>query len=88
MLLSGEGIEEPDTRGNRVLDDTFLVLMNADHESVPFVLPSLASGTRWVAIIDTARDGGLKSQGRQLAGDEYALEGRSVVVLTQPSATG
>jgi len=88
MLLSGEGIEEPDTRGNRVLDDTFLVLMNAHHENVPFVLPSLASGTRWVAIIDTARDGGLKSQGRRLAGDEYALEGRSVVVLTQPSATG
>ncbi len=85
MLLPGEGIEELDARGNRILDDSFLVLMNAHHEEVPFTLPSLASGTRWLAIIDTARDGGLKAQGRHLAGDEYPLEGRSVVVLSQPS---
>jgi isoamylase len=85
MLLPGEGIEELDTRGNRILDDSFLVLMNAHQEAVPFTLPSLASGTRWLAIIDTARDGGLKAQGRYLGGDEYPLEGRSVVVLTQPS---
>jgi glycogen operon protein len=84
MLLSGEGIEELDGRGNRIVDDTFLVLMNAHHESTPFILPSLASGTRWLAIIDSARDGGLKSQGRYFAGDEYPLEGRSVVVLIQP----
>jgi glycogen operon protein len=84
MLLSGEGIEELDGRGNRIVDDTFLVLMNAHHESAPFILPSLASGTRWLALIDSARDGGLKSQGRYFAGDEYPLEGRSVVVLIQP----
>ena len=46
----------------------------------------LATGTRWIAITDTAREGGLKSQGRYLSGDEYSLEGRFVVVLTQPSA--
>ena len=84
-LLSGEGIEELDARGERILDDTFLVLMNAHHEAVPFTLPALASGTRWLAVFDTARDGGLKSQGRYQASDNYPLEGRSVAVLTQPS---
>jgi isoamylase len=86
VLLSGEGIEELDARGERILDDTFLVLMNAHHEAIPFTLPSLASGTRWLAVFDTARDGGLKSQGRHQAAEEYPLEGRSVVVLTQPNA--
>ena len=57
--------------------------MNAHHEPVAFKLPALASGTRWTAIIDTARDGGLKPQGRWLAGDAYPLEGRSVVLLNQ-----
>jgi isoamylase len=85
VLLHGEGIEELDTRGQRILDDSFLVLMNAHHKAVPFELPSLASGTRWHAIMDTAHDGGLKAQGRFQAGDSYPLEGRSVVVLTQPS---
>ncbi|NIY44704.1 MAG: hypothetical protein GWN22_13810, partial [Gemmatimonadetes bacterium] len=53
-----------DAHGNRVHDDTFLLLMNAHEAEVPFTLPPLASGTRWQAIMDTARDGGLKSQGR------------------------
>jgi glycogen operon protein len=86
MLLPGEGIAELDARGNRILDDTFLILMNAHHEQVSFELPALASGTRWTAILDTARGGGLKSQGRYLAGEAYALEGRSVVVLIQRSS--
>jgi glycogen operon protein len=85
MLLYGEGIEELDSRGDRILDDTFLVLMNAHHEAVPFALPALASGTRWQALLDTARDGGLKAQGRYQASDSYPLEGRSMVVLTQPN---
>jgi isoamylase len=85
MLLHGEGIEELDTRGHRITDDSFLVLMNAHHEAVPFVLPSLASGVRWHAVLDTAHEGGLKAQGRFQAGDSYPLEGRSVVVLTQPN---
>ena len=85
MLLYGEGIEELDFRGDRILDDTFLVLMNAHHEPVPFVLPALASDTRWRALLDTAHDGGLKSQGRYQAGDSYPLQGRSLVVLTQPN---
>jgi glycogen operon protein len=59
--------------------------MNAHHEPMPFTLPALASGTRWLAVFDTARDGGVKSQGRYQASGEYPLEGRSVVVLSQPN---
>jgi glycogen operon protein len=83
MLLNGEGIEELDQRGNRVIDDTFLILMNAHHEAVPFVLPQVASGTRWQVQLDTARDGGLNPQGRYPAGVVYPLEGLSLAVLTQ-----
>jgi glycogen operon protein len=86
MLLPGDGGDELDKWGRPVRDDTFLVLLNAHADTVPFLLPKLASGTRWNAIVDTARDGGLKSQGRYAAGDEYPLADRSVVVLQQPIA--
>ena len=86
MLLNGEGIEEPGERGTRIVDDTFLLLMNAHHEPVPFVLPALATGTRWFGVLDTAREGGLKSPGRYSSGEEYPLEGRSIAVLNQPGS--
>jgi isoamylase len=83
VLLYGDGLEEFDAQGHRVSDDTFLVLMNAHDGPVPFMLPSLASGTRWQGILDTTRHGGLKSPGRYPAGHLYPLQPRSVAMLMQ-----
>jgi isoamylase len=86
MLLPGSAIEELDIHGERIIDDSFLILMNAHPEGQEFRLPALATGTRWNAIIDTARDGGLKPQGRYIADTNYPLEPRSVVILQQPKS--
>jgi glycogen operon protein len=40
LRLAGDAMEEVDARGNRVVDDTLLILLNAHHESVAFIPPA------------------------------------------------
>src|SRR5438093_3815244 len=39
MLLNGNAIEEVDERGEPIVGDTLLVLLNGHHDKVPFTLP-------------------------------------------------
>ena len=55
MLLGGATIDVRDRRGRPLRDDTFLVLLNAHYEPVPFVLPSLREA-EWELMMDTARE--------------------------------
>ena len=83
MVLNGDSLEELDSGGQRLQDDTFLLLLNSNDEPVDFTLPALAGGTRWHGVLDTAREGGLKSQGRFQAREAYPLVARSAAVLMQ-----
>ncbi len=85
VLLYGEALEEYDRRGKPIVDDTFLLLLNAYYAELPFKLPHVPTGSLgWDALLDTARDGGLRAKGRFQAGDTYTLEGRSLALLMQP----
>ena len=39
MFLNGDAITEPDPRGERVRDDSFLLLFSADSQPCRFTLP-------------------------------------------------
>ena len=54
VFLNGEAIPSPDERGERVVDDTFLMLFNAHHEPLEFTMPAASWGARWLRVIDTA----------------------------------
>jgi glycogen operon protein len=54
MFLNGEEIATPDAHGNKVVDDSFLLLFNATHEDVTFTLPNRRFGKRWTVDLDTA----------------------------------
>jgi isoamylase len=56
VYLNGDAITEPDTRGQRVRDDSFLLLLNAHSESITFFLPDESFGEYWEVVIDTATD--------------------------------
>jgi isoamylase len=56
VYLNGDAITEPDTRGQRVRDDSFLLLFNAHSESIVFRLPEEGYGERWEIALDTATD--------------------------------
>jgi isoamylase len=79
IFLNGDAIPDLDARGQRILDDSFLVLFNAHHEPVEFELPAERFGERWVKVVDTADE---FDEGVQLkAGDAVDVEGRSLVLL-------
>ena len=54
MFLNGNGIRSMDTRGARVVDDSFLLLFNAHDEALDWVLPPEEFGPAWRLVIDTA----------------------------------
>jgi isoamylase len=90
VFLSGDGLNEVDTHGQPVRDDSFLLLFNAHSEAVPFVLAhGLAQGVSagpGERLIDTAEPGAAKPQALP-PGDHYPVQGRSMVLIRYPRAT-
>jgi isoamylase len=82
VFLNGGALPDPDRRGRRVTDDTFLMLFNAHHDDVTFALPGRAFGRQWVADIDSADTSAAPSRRRtHRAGAKVAVTARSVQVL-------
>jgi isoamylase len=85
VFLSGHGIASPDERGERVTDDSFLILFNGDHADLEFTIPK-GLADEWVVVLDTdeptLREGG---DDREVlaGGDTRQLVERSVVVLRE-----
>ena len=79
MRLNGESIDEVDERGEPIVGDTLLVLLNSQPGSVGFRLPRHKPSERWVPYVDTAL-ADVKPDAFS-SDDDYQLQGRSVVVL-------
>jgi len=54
VFLNGKAIQSPDERGRAITDASFLMLFNAHHESVDWVIPK-GYGRAWNLILDTTR---------------------------------
>jgi isoamylase len=54
IYLNGQGIPDRDELGERVVDDSFLLLINAHHQQVTFVVPDESFGRTWEVAVDTA----------------------------------
>ncbi|MGA8530117.1 MAG: glycogen debranching protein GlgX [Acidobacteriaceae bacterium] len=53
LLLNGKTLAISDEDGHPIVDDSFLILVNAAAEGVEFALPATPAGTRWTQILDT-----------------------------------
>src|ERR1700752_3085933 len=53
VFLNGEALPEPNARGERVVDDSFLLCFNAHDHAVDFVIPNDDYATEWTAELDT-----------------------------------
>jgi glycogen operon protein len=80
VFLNGDAIVEPDGRGQRVTDDSFLLLFNGNHEDMDFTVPSAAYGERWEAVLDTAAPLVVDRPSAK-AGETLSLDSRSILVL-------
>jgi glycogen operon protein len=82
LRLAGDLIDETDERGDAVVGDTLLVLMNSHHEPVTFTLPATKTDQRWDLVVDTGTDA---SHGP--ADGRHALGGRATAIFrTWPAA--
>jgi glycogen operon protein len=54
VFLNGAAISEPDPRGERITDDSFLLLFNAAEHGVEFTIPARGYGDEWLLELDTA----------------------------------
>ncbi|MGQ0481310.1 MAG: glycogen debranching protein GlgX [Pseudonocardia sp.] len=77
IYLNGEGIPDRDELGQRIVDDSFLLLFNAHHQAVTFTLPGESYGRNWEIVVDTADP--LLAQARRKARDSVA-DGRLRVI--------
>jgi glycogen operon protein len=54
VFLNGNAITEPDARGDRITDDSFLLLFNAAESDLDFTIPAACYGEHWTLELDTA----------------------------------
>ena len=81
VFLNGAEIPTLSPQGAPVIDDTFLILFNAQAEDVVFTLPAVAYGRRWVHELSTAEPDIQPGSELYPARGIVAVENRSLVVL-------
>ncbi len=88
MVLAGDVIGEQDARGNPVVDDTMLVLLNAHWESISFTMPpfrfegqwGLFEG-KWELVLDTTASQDKRKINPVRSGEVFELGSRSMAVF-------
>ncbi len=81
LRLAGDAIAEVDPRGNRIQDETLLILLNAHYQAIPFVLPAHRRHLRWELMIDTRLATGHTADRVLRAAASFDLEGRSLALF-------
>ena len=80
VFLNGAAIAGRGPRGERIDDDSFLLLFNAHHERLEFRLSCVGGDRRWFTCVDT---GGMRRRKKAFAsGDRVTVEARSILALS------
>ena len=84
VWLNGDAITEPDRRGHRIEDDSFLMCFNAHHEDIMFQIPGTEYAHSWEVIIDTTEITGRPTRERIVEPEgELRVPARSTIVLIE-----
>ena len=81
VFLNGDGITEPGLRGEEIVDDSFLLMLNPGHKDVAMTLPDGPFGEQWELVLDTDREQQVEDPGPEHAGSERVVTARSVVLM-------
>ena len=82
VFFGGDGLRALDRRGRSLVDDDFLLLLNAAAENVDFVLPPGRNARSWELVLDTTAD---RTAGTaHEPGSPYPVNAGSLVLLTVP----
>ena len=81
ILLGGDAMMEWDEQGERVVDDTFLLLFNGAPEPAAFTLPGTPTPANWEVMVDTSRPAAEQEPRKQAPQSSLEMPGRSMMVL-------
>jgi isoamylase len=83
MFLGGDAVRHRGQRGERIMDDSFLLILHAGHESTEFRLPGPPWGETYELVVDTAVDNPPPDRPAAYyeADKAIRLAGRSAVLL-------
>ena len=79
VQFAGDAIDERGPRGERIADDTLLIILNADDRPVAFTLPNHEAAKRWELVFDTVHATFSAATGEFESGSTYRVTERSVV---------
>ncbi len=85
IFINGQGIRTPGTKGEKIVDDNFCLMLNAHHEPVDFTFPDEQYASKWKKIFDTQTNF-KKTETIYHANDKITVESRSMV-LWQANST-
>ncbi|HEY4104803.1 MAG TPA: glycogen debranching protein GlgX, partial [Polyangiaceae bacterium] len=80
VFYAGNGLDDVDNDGNRLIDDDMLLLFNSHSEPIDFSLPYPEDTRPWQLLVDTARDDASESK---RGGEKTRLEATSFKLLTR-----
>jgi len=86
VFLNGCAIAGPGPRGERMFDDSFLLLFNGHHQAVHFTVTGSVPDARWRVLIDTRKLRPRAARRRFVAGDRVRVEARCVVILANSAS--
>ncbi|MGK7890298.1 MAG: glycogen debranching protein GlgX [Leptolyngbyaceae cyanobacterium] len=81
IFLNGQELNRPNYRGERVVDDSFLILLNDYHDSVDFEIPYPLWAMGWQTKIDTRHPLLLDNGPVYTGASKISLVARSLVLL-------
>jgi glycogen operon protein len=81
MFLNGREISDRGEHGQRILDDSFLVLFNAEPDEHRFMLPRRRFGAQWLLELSTSEPEAQAGSVSYGARTEVPVAGHSVVIL-------
>ncbi|MFI8519360.1 glycogen debranching protein GlgX [Streptomyces sp. NPDC085481] len=86
VFLNGNAISEPGPQGERISDDSFLLMFNASSQELEFEVPD-NHGECWKIVVDTSHPEGMPPQEgpKVAAGERVALAPLTLTVLRRPA---
>ncbi|MEL7144237.1 MAG: glycogen debranching protein GlgX [Cyanobacteria bacterium J06643_4] len=86
IFLNGAEIPNLDRKGQRILDDSFLLLFNPSAEALSFSIPDSIEAKEWQTVIDTHTPEGFVEKRKTYSRDEQVVPvaPRSLVILDCP----
>jgi len=80
VFLNGHGISGTDERGERIVDESFLLCFSADDADLEFIVPDGSVANEWEVVLDTALSE-ITDVKPVRAGDPVTVLPRTLVVL-------